>query len=107
MFAALNTVEPPILERETAEGDKTWYEECLPLVEDRVRDRLDQLSGRLSDADWLDGAFSAGDLHALGGVRCAKPRQIPWRLRADAGLLLIRPNEKSRIGCAAASRSAR
>jgi len=65
MFAALNTVEPPILERETArlmEGDKTWYEERLPLVEDRVRDRLDQLCDRLSDADWLDGAFSAGDL---------------------------------------------
>src|SRR4029077_14806171 len=65
MFAALNTVEPPILDRETTrllEGDKTWYEERLPLVEDRVRDRLDQLSGRLSDADWLDGAFSAGDL---------------------------------------------
>ncbi len=65
MFAALNTVEPPILERETArllEGDKTWYVERLPLVEDRVRDQLDQLSGRLGDADWLDGAFSAGDL---------------------------------------------
>jgi glutathione S-transferase len=65
MFAALNTVEPPILERETArllEGGKTWYEERLPLVEDRVRNRLDQLSGRLSDADWLDGTFSAGDL---------------------------------------------
>src|ERR1700758_3910936 len=49
MFAALNTVEPPILDRETArllEGDKTWYEERLPLVEHRVRDRLDQLSGR-------------------------------------------------------------
>jgi glutathione S-transferase len=64
-FAALNTVEPPILERETArllEGDKTWYEERLPLVEDRVRDRLAKLSGRLGDADWLDGAFSAGDL---------------------------------------------
>jgi glutathione S-transferase len=65
IFAALNTVEPPILERETArllEGDKTWYEERLPLVEARVRDRLDQLSRRLGDADWLDGAFSAGDL---------------------------------------------
>src|SRR5450432_3342774 len=65
MFAALNTVEPPILERETArllEGDKTWYEERLPLVEDRVRNRLDQLSARLGDTDWLDGAFSAGDL---------------------------------------------
>jgi glutathione S-transferase len=65
VFAALNTVEPPILERETAkllEGDKTWYEERLPLVENRVRDRLDQLSSRLGDADWLDGTFSAGDL---------------------------------------------
>ena len=65
MFAALNTVEPPILELGTAkilEGDKPWTKERLPLVEDRVRDRLDQLSGRLSDADWLDGAFSVGDL---------------------------------------------
>lgn len=65
MFAALNTVEPPILERETArilEGDKTWNAERLPLIEDRVRDRLGQLSSRLGDADWLDGAFSAGDL---------------------------------------------
>ncbi len=65
MFAALNTMEPPILERETArllEGDSSWYEERLPLVENRVRERLNQLSVRLGDADWLDGAFSAGDL---------------------------------------------
>jgi glutathione S-transferase len=65
MFAALNTVEPPILELETArllEGDKPWHDQRLPLVEDRVRNRLKQLSDRLGDADWLDGAFSAGDL---------------------------------------------
>ena len=65
MFAALNTVEPPILELVTAgfaEGDKSWAEERLPLVKDRIRDRLVQLSARLGDADWLDGAFSAGDL---------------------------------------------
>ena len=65
MFAALSTVEPPILELATArllEGDKPWTAQRLPLVEDRVRDRLNQLSGRLGDADWLDGAFSAGDL---------------------------------------------
>jgi glutathione S-transferase len=65
MFAALNTVEPPIVERELVpylERDKPWYEERLPLLEDRVRDRLDALSRRLGDADWLDGAFSAGDL---------------------------------------------
>jgi glutathione S-transferase len=65
IFAALNTVEPPILELATArllEGDKTWTEARLPLVEDRVRDRLGRLSSRLGDADWLDGPFSAGDL---------------------------------------------
>jgi glutathione S-transferase len=65
MFAAINTVEPPILELGTAkllEGDKPWNKERLPLVEDRVRSRLKQLSARLGDADWLDGAFSAGDL---------------------------------------------
>ncbi len=65
MFAALNTVEPPVLERETArllEGDKTWYAQRLPAVEDRIRNRLYDLSGRLGNADWLDGPFSAGDL---------------------------------------------
>src|SRR4030095_1462086 len=65
MFAALNTVEPPLLELATArllEGDKPWSKERLPLVEGRVRARLEQLSARLGDADWLDGAFSAGDL---------------------------------------------
>ena len=65
MFAALNTVEPPILELMTArilEGDKPWSEARLPLVKDRIRNRLDQLSARLGKADWLDGAFSAGDL---------------------------------------------
>jgi len=65
MFAALNTVEPPILDREIAtlvERDKAWYGERLPVLEDRVRVRLGQLSSRLGDANWLDGAFSAGDL---------------------------------------------
>jgi glutathione S-transferase len=65
MFAALNTVEPPILDLVTVrflEGDKSWSNERLPLVADRIRDRLKQLSVRLGDADWLDGAFSAGDL---------------------------------------------
>ena len=65
MFAALNTVEPPILDRETArllEGERSWHAERLPLLDDRVGRRLEQLSARLGDADWLDGAFSAGDL---------------------------------------------
>jgi glutathione S-transferase len=65
MFAAVNTVEPPILELGTVrllEGDKPWSNERVPLVEGRIRDRLKQLSARLGDADWLDGTFSAGDL---------------------------------------------
>lgn len=75
MFAALNTVEPPILELQTAkilEGGKSWAGERLPLVSDRIRDRLGQLSRWLGDAHWLDGAFSAGDLmmvHALLRLR--------------------------------------
>jgi glutathione S-transferase len=65
MFAALSTVEPPILELANAtilESDKPWAAARMPLVEDRVRGRLSQLALRLGDADWLDGAFSAGDL---------------------------------------------
>ena len=65
MFAALNTVEPPILEREIAtllERDKAWFEERLPSLEDRIDARLGDLSIRLGNADWLDGTFSAGDL---------------------------------------------
>jgi glutathione S-transferase len=65
MFAALNTVEPPIVDREGAtvlECDKPWYEARLPVLDERIRTRLGQLSSRLGDADWLDGAFSAGDL---------------------------------------------
>lgn len=65
MFAALNTVEPPIVEYEMAhyvEGEKPWHEARIPLLHGRIRDRLGELSHRLGEADWLDGAFSAGDL---------------------------------------------
>jgi glutathione S-transferase len=76
MFAAVNTVEPPILELVTvrfAEGDKTWAGERLPLVQDRIRDRLVRLSDRLGDADWLDGAFSAGDLMMVSVLLRLRP----------------------------------
>jgi len=65
MFAALSTVEPPIVERSMAvlfEKDKSWHQERLPMLEDRVRVRLGELASRLGKSDWLDGAFSAGDL---------------------------------------------
>jgi glutathione S-transferase len=65
MFAAFNTVEPPIVELEQSHyvvGDRSWYGELRALLEGRVRTRLDQLGRRLGDADWLDGHFSAADL---------------------------------------------
>lgn len=85
LFAALNTVEPVILEREAAEyleGDKPWYAERLAMIDDRVRTRLGQLSQRLGDAEWLDGGFSAGDLMMVMVLR---------RLNGS-GLLEERPN---------------
>src|SRR3954464_10412443 len=68
--------EPPILELVTArfaEGDKPWAEERLPLVKNRIRDRLVQLSARLGDADWLDEAFSAGDLMMVSVLLRLRP----------------------------------
>jgi glutathione S-transferase len=76
MFAAVNTVEPPILELVTAkivEGDRPWAQERLPLVKDRIRDRMVQLSARLGDADWLDGPFSAGDLMMVSVLLRLRP----------------------------------
>ncbi|MEJ7935053.1 glutathione S-transferase family protein [Sphingobium sp. AN558] len=65
MFAALNTVEPPIVERSMAvllDGEKSWYADRMPVLDDRVHARLRELSDRLGDAEWLDRAFSVGDL---------------------------------------------
>jgi glutathione S-transferase len=79
MFAALNTGEPPILEFANAkllESDKPWGQERLPLVADRVRERLKELSIRLGAADWLDGAFSAGDLMMVSVLLRLKPSGI-------------------------------
>ena len=79
MFAAVNTVEPPILELVTVrilEGDRPWAEQRLPLVKDRIRKRLDELSARLGDAEWLDGAFSAGDLMMVSVLLRLRPSGI-------------------------------
>ena len=76
MFAAVNTVEPTIIELANArllEGDKSWSKERLPLVKDRVRDRMNQLSTYLAEAEWLDGAFSAGDLMMVSVLQRLRP----------------------------------
>jgi glutathione S-transferase len=79
MFAALNTVEPPILDLVTVkivEGDKPWSKERMPLVVERIRNRLDQLGARLGEAEWLDGAFSAGDLLMVSVLLRLRPSGI-------------------------------
>jgi glutathione S-transferase len=76
MFAALNTVEPPVLDLMTVrilEADQPWSQQRLPLVMDRIRDRLRPLVARLGDADWLDGAFSAGDLMMVSVLLRLRP----------------------------------
>lgn len=85
MFAALATVEPILVQREISiltERDRPWHAARLPLVEDRIRGRLADLSARLGAAEWLEGAFSAGDLLMVSALR---------RL-ARSGLAEERPN---------------
>lgn len=95
MFAAVGTVEPPIIERQTAmfaEGDKNWTAQRLPLIDDRIRARLGELSARLGNAEWLDGEFSAGDLmmvHVLlrlrpSGILAEFPSLAAYVARAEA-----------------------
>ena len=76
MFAALNTIEPPIMELSLArilERHETWYEQRLPLLEERVRKRLGELGRSLGDAEWLNGTFSAGDLLMVSVLLRLKP----------------------------------
>ncbi len=86
MFAAVNTVEPPILELANArllERDKPWNAERMPLLEQRIGDRLGQLSRHLGDAEWLDGSFSAGDLMMVA---------VLLRLKGSTTLIEKHPN---------------
>jgi glutathione S-transferase len=79
MFAALSTIEPPILDFSFAkvlEADKPWFEARMPLVADRARRQLHPLSARLTNADWLDGAFSAGDLMMVSVLLRLRPSGI-------------------------------
>ncbi len=75
MFAAIGTVEPPIVQREFShylERDTSWHEERLPLMENHIRSCLEDLSARLGECDWLDGTFSAGDLLMVQVLRRLK-----------------------------------
>jgi glutathione S-transferase len=95
MFSALNTVEPPLVELTVAkifERDKPWYEQRLPVAEDRARRTLTELSRRIGDAEWLDGTFTAGDLLMVGvlfrskglGVLEQYPNLLAYVARGEA-----------------------
>jgi glutathione S-transferase len=95
MFAAVSTVEPPIVEWAMArmlERDTPWFAERQPMLEDRVRTRLAQLAERLGEAEWLEGAFSAADLLMVGVLRrlgrarmlTEQPRLLAYIARGEA-----------------------
>ena len=80
IFAALNTVEPPIVEWEAfrlLEKDKAWFHDRLPILEDNIRNRLKRLSDHLKDSEWLDGQFSAADLLMVTVLRRLEPSNFP------------------------------
>ncbi|CDZ52858.1 glutathione S-transferase family protein [Neorhizobium galegae] len=86
MFAALNTVEPPIFDRSLArilERDELWYEKRLRSLDETIRKRLADLSRHLGEAHWLDGEFSAGDLLMVS---------VLLRLKASSDMLDDYPN---------------
>jgi len=101
MFAALNTVEPPVVEFGMSglfERDQPWFQQRQPLLEQRVRQRFDQLSRRLGNAEWLDGGFSAGDLLMVSvllrarasGILDDYPRLSAYLARGEARPAYIR-----------------
>lgn len=79
-FAALNTVEPPIVEGETVmltEKDKNWFDDRLPILEENIRNCLRRLSSYLGRREWLDGEFSAADLLMVTVLRRLEPANFP------------------------------
>ena len=109
MFAALNTVEPPVWELIIAkyiDGKEDWAAARLPSVMGRLRERLGELSTRLGEAEWLDGAFSAGDLlmvqvlRNLGGSAILEgyPNLAAYVARGEARPAFARALEALRAG---------
>jgi len=95
LMAALNTVEPPVVDRSMVmilEREEPWFEARLARIENAIRTRLSQLSRHLGDAEWLDGTFSAGDLMmvtvlmraALSGIVDEYPNLAAYLARGRA-----------------------
>lgn len=72
IFAALNTVEPLIMDLsiiDLFEADKPWSKPRRPAVETRIRERLQETAARLGNREWLENVFTAGDLMMVSVLR--------------------------------------
>lgn len=82
MFAAANTLEPPVIHLETAGfayAGQPWEAAAYRPLEDVIGRRLAALDRHLAGRDWLEEDFSAGDLlmiqvlRRLGGTGLTSP----------------------------------
>lgn len=95
LVAALNTVEPPLMDLafvDIFEFDRPWSEQRRPGVEERIAERLKETAGKLADREWFDGAFSIGDLMMISVLRilegepllAAEPALVDYVARGTA-----------------------
>lgn len=102
MYAALNTVEPPIMDHAIAtlfQAGKPWSKPRLPSVIQRIDERFAELSNRLGERTWLDGdTFTAGDLLMVAVLRIMEgdpvlarhPRLVDYVARGTARPAFVR-----------------
>ena len=72
LVAALNSVEPAILELSAIDlfhRGQDWTRERRPQVIDKIRERLRLLADALENRDWFEGRFTIGDLMVVSVLR--------------------------------------
>ncbi len=72
MFAAANTIEPPVMHVEAARfayADEAWAGDALKPLERNLSRRLSALERHLGTRPWLDESFSAGDILMVQALR--------------------------------------
>lgn len=94
-FSALNTIEPTVQELGSIiffHAKEDWAAARRPQVETFLRLRLSQLAAALGDKDYLEGAFTVGDLMMSDVLRIIDstgivgefPRLSAYKLRCEA-----------------------
>jgi glutathione S-transferase len=75
VIAALNSIEPFVQQLavvDVFEADRDWSKARRPKVIEDLKTRLGDLAAALGDKQWLDGAFSAGDLLMVSVLRALR-----------------------------------